>query len=380
MSYRIFQMCKRCVMDTTDPDIVFDDQGVCNHCRDFDIKFAKLPRSNFQDSSFFRDSVREIKESTEGKDYNCILGLSGGTDSSFLAYLCKEAGLKPLVVHFDNGWNTEFAIRNIENLVNKLNFELYTYVINWEEFKDLQLSYFRASVIDLEVPTDHLIFGALFKIAKKYKIHNIISGYNLTSEGTMPKAWLYEYKFDRANMKDIHKKFGTGKMSHLPTLGLWERTLYQKWYRFKQYHLLQTFYYDKLQAKKLLSEKFDWKDYGGKHFESVFTRFYQGYFLPQKFGIDKRKAHLSTLICAGQMTREDALAELQHPPYDPQLQKDDIDYVCKKWGISRAEFDEIMKAPVRQHNEFHEELELEKKLQKLIQYVKPLIPSKLRNA
>lgn len=377
---RKYQQCTRCVMDTTDPGISFDNRGICNYCHDFEDKFAAIPREDFRASKLFWSTVEEIKQKTIGKKYNCILGLSGGVDSSFLAYLIKEAGLNPLVVHFDNGWNTEFAIRNIENLVNKLEYELYTYVINWEEFKELQLSYFKASVIDLEVPTDHLIFGALFKIAKKYKIHNIISGYNLTSEGIMPKSWLYEHKFDRANMKDIQNRFGSGKMKNLPTLGVWERMYYHKIYKFKQYHLLQTFHYNKIEAKRLLIEKFGWKDYGGKHYESVFTRFYQGYFLPVKFGIDKRKAHLSTLICAGQMTRQEALKELEQPTYDPALQENDIEYVCKKWGISRKEFNAVMNSPVHSHSDFKQELHLERRIQKVINVIKPFIPSKLRNA
>lgn len=380
MSDRPFQMCSRCVMDTTDPYIIFDERGVCNHCRTFDINFQKIPKEKYNDSPLFWETIDEIKKRTIGKEYNCILGLSGGTDSSFLAYLCKESGLKPLVVHFDNGWNTEFATRNIENLVNKLSFELYTYVINWEQFKELQLSYFRASVIDLEVPTDHLIFGALFKIAKKYKIHNIISGYNLASEGVMPVSWLYEHKFDRANMKDIHSQFGSGEMNNLPTLGVWQRLYYYKFYRFRQYHLLQTFNYNKVEAQKLLAEKFEWKDYGGKHYESVFTRFYQGYFLPVKFGIDKRKAHLSTLICAGQISKKEALLELQKPTYDIQLQQQDIEYVCKKWDISRNEFDKVMNSPTRMHNEFKQEQKLEKALNKIIQKIKPFVPAKFKNA
>lgn len=377
---RKYQQCVRCVMDTTDPGISFDDRGICNYCHEFDKKFAQLPKENFKESKLFKKTVLELKESTKRERYNCILGLSGGVDSSFLAYLLKESDLNPLVVHFDNGWNTEVSIRNIENLVNKLELELFTYVINWEEFKELQLSYFRASVIDLEVPTDHLIFGALFKVAKKYNIHNIISGYNLTSEGIMPKSWLYEFKFDRANMKDIHSRFGSGRINNLPTLGVWDRFFYEKVYKFKQFHLLQTFNYNKIEAKRLMMEKFDWKDYGGKHYESVFTRFYQGYFLPVKFGIDKRKAHLSTLICAGQITREDALNELKEPTYDPLLQIQDIEYVCKKWGISRDEFDDVMARPIRKHEDFEQELKLEQRIQKIIKLVKPIVPSKFRNA
>lgn len=378
MNNILYRQCTRCVMDTTDPLILFDDFGVCNHCHQFDQRFAAIPKLEYHESSDFQNTVESIKKHSLGQEFNCILGISGGTDSSFMAYLCKESGLKPLLVHFDNGWNTEYAMRNIENMVNKLGFELYTHVINWKEFKELQLAYFKASVIDLEVPTDHLIFGTLFKIAHKFKIKNILSGYNLTSEGIMPKSWLYEYKFDRANMKAISHQFGTGKMDNLNTLGIWDRIYYQKIFRLKEHHLLQTFLYNKFEAKKILIKQFGWIDYGGKHYESVFTRFYQGYFLPVKFGIDKRKAHLSTLIAAGQMDRETAIEELKKPTYNPLLQQEDIEYVCKKWGIDKKVFEEIMKSPIRQHSEFDDELKLEKKIQSVINILKPMIPSWLK--
>ena len=365
-------------MDTSDPLIQFDENGNCNHCNDLIEKYKQVPRIPFANSEVFAATVREIKDSSKGKKYDCILGLSGGVDSSYLAYLLKYAGLNPLVVHFDNGWNSELAVKNIENIVNKLGFELYTYVIDWNEFKELQLSYFRASVIDLEVPTDHLIFGALYTIAKKYGIKNIISGFNLASEGIMPLSWLYMRKFDRANMKDIHKKFGTGKMSKLPTLGFWARFFYNKIYRFREYHLLQTFEYNKFEAKEILKNEFGWADYGGKHYESVFTRFYQGYFLPIKFGIDKRRAHLSNLIASGQMKREDAVEELKKPTYDTQLQIANVEYVCKKWQISKHDFEKVMNSPQKSHDEFANEIKLETMLNSIIGKLKFLIKIKAR--
>lgn len=379
MQNQNYKCCSLCVMDTTDSEIVFNEDGVCNHCLSFKEQYKLIPRENFTESVQFKNFIEEIKKSSRNTKYDCILGLSGGVDSSYMAYLCKEANLNPLVVHFDNGWNSELAVNNIEKIVNKLGFELYTYVINWEEFKDLQISYFKASVLDLEVPTDHLIFGALYAVAKKNKIHSIISGYNTSSEGIMPRTWLYPHKFDRANLKDIHEKFGSGQMKNLPTLGLWKRFYFTKIYKFKEFHLLQTFNYNKIEAKKLLIEKFDWKDYGGKHYESVFTRFYQGYILPKKFGIDKRKAHLSTLINSGQITKDQALKELESPTYDLQLQENDIEYVCKKWGIERALFDEIMQKPINKHSDFNEEIALEKKINKLIKLIKPFVPKRFKN-
>jgi N-acetyl sugar amidotransferase len=370
-----FQQCIKCVMDTSDPLIYFDKEGVCNHCKNFEKKYAEIPKVKYTDSIELRKVVSEIKLSSINKKYDCILGLSGGVDSSFIATILKELNIKPLVVHFDNGWNSELAIRNIQNIVNKLGFELYTYVIDWNEFKDLQLSYFRASVLDLEVPTDHLIFGALYKTAKKFGIKNIISGYNLSSEGIMPESWLHMRKFDIANMKDIHEQFGSGKLKKLPILGFWHRIYYNKIYKFKEFHILQNFEYNKLEAKKVLSAKFDWKDYGGKHYESVFTRFYQGYFLPVKFNIDKRKAHLSSLILSSQMNKDDALNELKMPTYDSQVQERDIDFVCKKWNISRSEFDRVMNLPIRRHQDFKDEIILENRYNSVINLIKKILKS-----
>jgi N-acetyl sugar amidotransferase len=263
-----------------------------------------------------------------------------------LAYKAGELGLRPLIVHFDNGWNSELAIQNIENIINKTGFDLYTYVVNWEEFRDLQLSYIKAGVLDWEIPTDHGFFATLYKQANKYKIPFIITGHNHQTEAIMPKSMRWS-KMDIANIKDIHKKFGTMPLKTFPMMGFFEYTYYQKFDKIQRINILELMPYDKVDAKKKITEVFGWRDYGGKHYESIFTRFYQGYVLREKFGYDKRKAHISNLICSGQMTREEGLTEIQQPSYDPIQLKEDMEYVLKKLGLSEREFETIMQtAPV----------------------------------
>lgn len=345
-----YQVCTRTVMDTTDPDITFDENGVCNYWHEFQAFKAKLPTPE-QRERMLAETVERIKASGRGRKYDCILGLSGGVDSSYMCYLAHELGLRPLVVHFDNGWNSELAVANIEKLVAKFGYDLETFVMDWEEFRDLQRAYFKASVIDLEVPTDHMIFGALYKVASKHNIKNILSGYNYATEWLMPRAWLYS-KFDITNMRAIHKRYGEAPLRKLPALGAWNMQYYAKLRGIRLVPLLDLVGFSKSEAKRLLVEELGWRDYGGKHYESVFTRFYQGYVLPKKFGIDKRKAHLSNLVLSGEMTREQALRELQQPTYDEDLQQQDKEYVAKKLGFSAAEFEAVLSQPNRPHEEY----------------------------
>jgi len=337
-----YQVCTRTVMDTTDPDIRFDENGVSNYVPDFAAFIEGLPSPDERKTDLER-RIAQIKAEGMGKRYDCVLGLSGGVDSSYLAYLSKEWGLRPLVVHFDNGWNSELAVDNIERIVSHLGFELATHVMNWEEFRDLQRSYFLASVVDIEVPTDNLIFGALFRLAAKHKVRTILSGTNYATEWLMPPRWNYR-KNDAVNIKAIQAKFGSRKLKELPILGVWNQGRYTLVNGIRTFAPLDLIYYSKAGAKKLLMEELGWRDYGGKHYESVFTRFYQGYVLPKKFNIDKRRAHLSTLILNGEITRDEALAELQQPTYDEDLQAEDRAYLGKKLGFSEEEFDRILAA------------------------------------
>lgn len=343
----VLQVCTRTVMDNTDPDIVFDEAGVCNWWHDYHRLLAAQPDAA-QRERLLADSIAAIKQAGQGQDYDCLLGLSGGVDSSYMAHLAKEWGLRPLVLHFDNGWNDELAVANIEVIVKKLDFRLQTFVMNWPEMRDLQRAYFKAGVIDLDVPTDHMIFGALHKIANQHNIKYILSGNNFATEWLLPRAWYYP-KFDLVNLLAIHKRFGERPLKDLPKLGVWQRLYYQKVRQITDIRILELVPYSKTAAKDFLIKEFGWQDYGGKHYESVFTRFYQGYILPTRFGVDKRKAHLSNLILNGEITRDQAVAELAQPTDDPDRQMADKRYVAKKLGWSEAEFDAILALPaVRQ--------------------------------
>lgn len=370
-----YRQCTACVMDTIgNPEIRFDADGVCNYCHDYRRKEAETVFTGAEGEKRLQQSIDKIKASGKGKQYDCILGVSGGVDSSYLAYLSKEKGLRPLIVHFDNGWNSELAVKNIESLVSKLGLELYTYVMNWEEFRELQRSYFKASVIDIEIPTDQLIFGALVRLARKYKIKYILSGWNTVTEATMPEPWYYGRKFDAHNLRNIHAAYSDVKLKNLPVMGFWNAMWNLFIHKIEIMPLLNYIPYNKKSIKQFLMDNLGWRDYGGKHYESIFTRFYQGYVLPVKFNVDKRKAHLSTLICSKQITKEEAMLELSQPTYDPQLQQEDKEYVAKKLGFTIPEFDAMMKEAPRSHDEFGSDKEVWERYFKVIKFFGPIKP------
>lgn len=350
-----YQQCTKTVMDNiADPNISFDDNGVCNYYYEYFKKEQQHVKKGEEGATFFEKKINEIKQAGKNKSYDCILGLSGGVDSSYLAYLAKKEGLHPLVVHFDNGWNSELAVKNIENIVTTLGFDLYTYVINWEEFKDLQLAYLKASVIDIEVITDHAIAATLYQLAAKHKINYFLSGYNIVTEAILPKAWVFN-KQDAENIKDIHKHYGTVPLKTFPMLTMAKKRYYSMLMNVESVTLLNYIDYNKTKVKELLQKELNWKDYGGKHYESVWTRFYQGYILPEKFKVDKRKAHLSTLICSGQITKEEALEELKRPIYNAHQLEDDKEFVLKKLGLSENQFKELMALSPQPHTKFKTE-------------------------
>lgn len=346
--------CKRCVLDTTTTTIQFDSQGICNYCHAFDRQMEKfitidphIRRKNLE------EMVRYIKRAGKGNKYDSILGLSGGVDSTYMAYFAKKLGLRPLAVHFDNGWNSELAVKNIENIVTKLGIDLKTYVINWNEFKELQLAYLRASVVDVEVPTDQLIFAALNKLASENGIKFILSGANIVTEYGVPEDWAYRNKSDQVNLLNIYRQFGSKMpLTSLPKFNAYSRYFYSQFLGIQTLSLLNYTEYNKTAVKALISQELDWKDYGGKHYESIFTRFYQGFILPKKFGIDKRKAHLSALICSGQITRESALEELKTNSYSIEQQLEDKTFVLKKFGLSEEEFERIMQMPRKENDSY----------------------------
>jgi N-acetyl sugar amidotransferase len=349
---RNYQQCAISVLDTiADPNIKFDSKGICNYYYEYkELENREVLRGDAGKQKL-NETIQRIKQAGKGNEYDCILGLSGGVDSSYLAYLAKQHGLRPLVVHFDYGWNLEMAVQNIENIIKKLDFNLYTIVMDWEEMRSLQRSYYRSSVLDLDVPADHMIFGALYQTANKFGIKSILSGKNIVTEAVLPRAWNYN-KFDLVNLKNIHRSFENGSLKELPALGVWQFAKYIAIKKIAMIELLDYVDYDKKAVKELLTRELNWRDYGGKHYENVFTRFYQGYLLPVKFGIDKRKAHLSNLIFSGQMSREEALDQLRQPPYESSLVLEDLEYVSKKLGFSRDEFIGIINQPNRQHDEF----------------------------
>ncbi len=346
---REYKVCSKCVMDTTDPDITFNLEGVCNHCTHYDKQMNQLPKGK-QAQEILDDLISRIKKEGKSKEYDCVIGLSGGVDSTFVAYLVKEKFcLRPLAVHLDNGWNSELSVINMENIVKKLDIDLYTHVIDWEEFRDIQLSFLKASTPDSEVPSDHAIFSVLRQIAKKYKIKNVINGINIKTESHHALSWSQGHS-DFGYIKGVQKKFGTKKIKTFPhgnRLTIIEDVFSKKWIS-----ILNYIDYDKNEAKKVITEKLNWKDYGGKHYESTYTKFFQGYILPQKFGYDKRKMHLSSLICAGVCTRENALKELEQPPYPIQDQLDDREYLIKKFKITPEEFEEIMNLPAKTYYDY----------------------------
>jgi N-acetyl sugar amidotransferase len=358
-------------MDTSDPEITFDADGVSNHWYEFQeaAKLHLLPAD--QAKVELQRLVEQMKKAGRGKSYDCVVGLSGGVDSSYMAHLAVEFGLRPLIVHFDNGWNSELAVSNIENLVKALKLDLHTFVMDWPEFRDLQRSYFKASVVDLEVPTDHMILGALYKIALQHGLKFLLSGTNVATESILPNRWYYP-KFDLKNLRDIHRHFGTLPLRKLPALGFWQMTYYNQVRWINSVSLLDLVDYNKAAAKALLKERYGWRDYGGKHYESVFTRFYQGYILPTKFNIDKRKAHLSSLICSGQISRSEALLELAQPTYDPAMQVEDKRYVAKKLGFADDEFDAILRLPNRRHEEFATDSHLRKRYFRVLTVARPI--------
>ena len=333
------QSCKRCLMDTSDPEIIFDSHGHCNHCTNYFAELANRVWHGKEANDKLNSLIHQIK-SKNTKPYDCLIGLSGGADSSYLAYLVKQMGLNPLAVHLDNGWNSELAVQNIEILVKQLKLDLYTHVIDWEEFKDLQLSFLKASTPDGEIPSDHAINAIMFRIARKYNIKYIISGMNYTTESIMPLRWAYGH-LDWRYIKGIHRKFGTKKLKSFPHISLFELgfTLFIR--RIRYISILNYIDYNKEEALIVL-KKIGWKPYTQKHNESIYTRFYQSFYLPQKFNIDKRKAHYSNLILSNQLTRSKAASLLKAPIRDPQEVEQDIAYVKKKFHLSEHDFQDLL--------------------------------------
>jgi N-acetyl sugar amidotransferase len=340
----IMTICKRCVMDTSDPDIIFDEQGYCNHCT---TTLANLNKGLFVMSPAQRfielsKLLALIKTEGKHKKYDCIIGVSGGTDSTYVAYMLKRKyGLRPLAVHLDNGWDSELAVDNIKKFLDKLDIPLYTHVLEWDEFKDLQLSFLRASVPDLDIPADHAIVSSLYMMAAKYSIKYILNGQNYKTESILPAKWSYGH-LDWRYIKGIHKQFGMKDLSNYPHLSVLNLIYYIYIKGIQSIRILDYVDFNKKEAADILEKELGWRSYGGKHQESIYTKFMMGYIYPRKFKFDHRRAQFSDLICSGQLTRDEALAELEKPIYTEQEAEDDIKYICDKFQISREIFNQLM--------------------------------------
>lgn len=351
---REFQICTNCVMDTTDSAIVFDEKGVCDHCKTYYTKTLPSWHTDEKGLKEMMAVVDKIKKEGEGKDFDCIIGMSGGIDSSYLVYIAKEVlGLRPLVFHVDAGWNSQIAVNNIERIVDKLGLDLYTHVIDWEEMKDLQLAFFKSGVPHIDTPQDHAFFATMYNFASDYKVKYILTGANYSTECVRnPVEWMY-YQSDSIQLLDIHKKFGTKSLKQYPlTKILWHKIYLPYIKGIKVIRPLNSVPYIKKEAMQLLEEKFGWQPYPQKHFESRFTKFYESYWLPKKFGYDVRKVQYSSLILTGQLTREEAIEKLKQPPYEESMIRQDFEYIANKLGITIEELNSYFDAPNKTYKDY----------------------------
>lgn len=340
-----YRICTRCVMDTSDPELTFDEQGICHRCKRYDDVIANYTYKPEIGWPKLHALAERIREEGKGKPYDCVIGLSGGVDSTFVAHLVKKKlGLRPIAIHLDNGWNTEIAVHNIENVVKILGIDLYTHVIDWEEFRDLQKAFLRSSTPDSEVPTDHAIVSLLYQMAARQGIRYVIGGSNYQTEQMVPYSWSYGHS-DWKYIKGLNDAFGGRRLATYPH----DTQFHRKWLypyvkKIQVINVLNYIDYKKERALELMKSELGWVSYGDKHHESIYTRFYQTYILPRKFGADKRRPHLSCLINNGEMTRQQALHLLQQPTLDEEQMERDREFVIKKLGFSPAEFETIMTA------------------------------------
>jgi N-acetyl sugar amidotransferase len=326
-------------MDTSDSRISFDENGVCDHCNDFEKNVKPNWHTGDRGRNELESIVRKIKKSGKGKDFDCLLGLSGGVDSSYMLHLAvKEYGLRPLVFHVDGGWNSELAVHNIQVLVDKLHLDLYTEVINWEEMKDFQLAFFKSGVPHIDIPQDHAFIATLYNFADKYNIKYILNGGNISTEGIRnPMEFIY-YGTDMPQINDVIRRFGTVKMKSYPFSSVLRHKFYLRYVR--NVHVVKPLNflpYIKSEALQLLEREYNWKPYPQKHFESRFTKFYEGYWLPERFGFDTRRVQYSSLIQTGQMTSVEALEKMKNPSYNPDTIGEEFNYISTKLGITQEE-------------------------------------------
>jgi N-acetyl sugar amidotransferase len=355
LAIRNYQICSNCIMDTSDPKIVFDQRGWCDYCNNF-YSTIKPGWKNSQKNSFALEALaKRIKNEGRGKDFDCIIGLSGGLDSSYAAYVLKmKMDLRPLLFHVDAGWNTDQAVGNIEKLVDGLGLDLYTEVVNWEEMKDLQVAFLRSGIPDQDLPQDAAFFSSLYKFARQYKIKHIITGSNYSTECCRePEEWGGYLGIDTRLFDDIHSRFGKHPLKTYPLMDiLIYKLLYQKILGLRVHHPLNLVQFVKKDAEDELESLFGWQRFQHKHHESRFTRFYEDYWLPRKFGFDKRRAHFSSLIMTDQMTRQDALDRISHPEMNEHFLAQEFEYVAHKLGLTTAQLQQIFDAPNKTYRDY----------------------------
>lgn len=348
-----YQMCSRTVMDTTDPEIRFDEEGVSNHYWHAKDLISRLVRPGASGEAELEALAEQIREEGKGKPYDCVMGVSGGVDSSYVGVMARDLGLRPLAVHLDNGWNTDTAVSNIHSLLEKLDIDLFTHVVNWDQFRDLQRSVFLSSLPNIEAVTDHAIKALLLQTADKFGVRYVLSGSNANTEAILPEAWGYNADDSRIILA-AKKKFGDPKIGFdtYPHVSFVDYVRYTYVKKIRFIPLLNYGDFNKARALEIMKQRIGYVPYARKHGESRFTRFFQEYYLPEKYGFDKRKAHLSSLIASGQMTRDEALGELEKPLYDPISKMIDVEYCTRKLGFPEEEWARVMAMPIAYPGDF----------------------------
>lgn len=355
MSQKEYQICSNCIMDTSDPHITFDEKGECDYCQNFKSTILSEWKYGADRIDELMLVAEKIKKEGVGKDFDCIIGLSGGLDSSYTAHIAKTVmGLRPLLLHVDAGWNTDQAVANIEKLVDGLGLDLYTEVINWEEMKDLQLAFLKAQISDQDLPQDTAFFSALYKFANKHKIKYVLTGGNFSTECCRePEEWGGYPGIDNILIKDIHAKFGTKSLDTFPIVDILKyKILYKYIYKMDVFKPLNYVKFIKKEAEKTLNDLYGWEKFQHKHHESRFTRFYEDYWMPKKFGYEKRRAHFSSLIMTGQMNRDEALTRISNPEMSEDFLNKEFEYVASKLGISKEELNIIFKGENKTYNNY----------------------------
>jgi N-acetyl sugar amidotransferase len=368
------RICTRCVLDNTVPDIAFDENGVCNYCRQFDA-IAGDSFNDFRGDDYLNELISNIKKKDKGRKYDVIVGVSGGVDSTFLVQYAVKNGLRVLAVNFDNGWHSEIAVSNIRNILEKLGVDLITYVVEYDEMKDLLLSYMKAGLPWVDIPTDLALMATLYKVASDSNVKTIFVGNSFRTEGKQPTEWTHG---DTKQLRFIAKKFGKKEIKTFPMLSPFKLLYYGAVKGIKMVRPFNYITYDKASARAMLEKEYGWRDYGGHHHESAFTKFAIAYWLPKKFQIDKRKITYSAQVRSGLLSRDIALGLLTQQPYDPNLMEEDKNYVIKKLGITPEQFEDIWKAPNRTIYDYPSYLPLFNKYLKhalfIFKYILPFKP------